>query len=747
MASWVGKRMTRNLHLCRPITSPFVFSLISRSDATTLTSSNHQTHPKPSLHWVVAHTINCCSTFCSPSQGRTPQSYSSLLGRCAETRCLLDVRKVQTQLVKTALCPTLLGHKLIDAYLKCGSVGDARGLFDEMPERHVITWNSMIASYIKQRRSEEAIELYERMMSEGVFPDEYTFSSVFKAFSDLGLAAGGRRAHGLAVVLGLEVSNVFVGSALVDMYAKFGKMSDAQLVADRVTEQDVVLLTALIVGYVQHGEDFKAREVFSDMIRKGVKPNEFTLASTLIGCANSADLKSGKLIHACIVKTGFDHAIASQTSLLTMYSKCGIIDDSFKVFNDLANPNLVTWTSLIVGLVQNGREEIALLKFREMLQNSVNPNSFTLSSVLRACSSLAMLETGKQIHAVLTKHGLVRNAYAGVALIDLYGKCGMAEMARSVFDRLIDIDMVSMNSMIYSYAVNGLGREALGLYNRMKDLKLEQNQVTFVAVLLACSNAGLVEEGRQIFSYLRDSCETELTRDHYACMVDLLGRSGRLEEAEMLVTQINNPDLVVWRTLLSACRVHGDVKIAERAMKKVLELVPGDEGTHVLLSNLYASTCNWSQLIEMKSTMREMKLKKNPAMSWVEVDREVHTFMAGDLSHLGSKEILDTLEELIEKVRNLGYVPDTRYVLQDLDEEKKETSLYFHSEKLALAFALSRAKNKINSVRILKNLRVCGDCHTWMKYVSVAVGREIIARDSKRYHHMKDGQCSCRDYW
>ncbi|KAK3416667.1 hypothetical protein EUGRSUZ_H02437 [Eucalyptus grandis] len=358
-----------------------------------------------------------------------------------------------------------------------------------------------------------------------------------------------------------------------------------------------------------------------------------------------------------------------------------------------------------------------------------------------------MLETGKQIHAVLTKYGLVRNGFAGAALIDLYGKCGTAEMARSVFDQLIDIDMVSMNTMIYSYAVNGLGQEALELYSRMKDLGLEQNQVTFVAVLLACSNAGLVEEGQQIFSYLRDSRETELRRDHYACMVDLLGRSGRLEEAEMLVTQIKNPDLVVWRALLSACRVHGDVKMAERAMKKVLELAPGDEGTHVLLSNIYASTCNWSQLIEMKSTMREMKLKKNPAMSWVEVDREVHTFMAGDLSHLGSKEILDTLEELIEKVRNLGYVLDTRYVLQDLDEEKKETSLYYHSEKLALAFALSRTKNKTSSVRILKNLRVCGDCHSWMKYVSVAVGREIVARDSKRYHHIKDGLCSCRDYW
>ncbi|KAK9285497.1 hypothetical protein L1049_024691 [Liquidambar formosana] len=675
------------------------------------------------------------------------QLYTSFLRQCTERKSLSGIRRVQLHMIKSGFGHLSLGNKLIDAYLKCGSIDDARDLFDELPHRHIVTWNSMIASYSKQKRSKEAISLYEGMAWEGVFPDEFTLSSVFKAFSDLGLVRGGRRAHGQAVVLGLEVSNVFVGSALVDMYAKLGRMRDARLVLDRVLEKDVVLFTALIVGYTQHGEGVVALEVFGDMLKQGIKANEYSFASILITCGNLEDISNGKLIHGLIIKSGFESAVASQTSLLTMYSKCGLIADSLKVFKRFVNPNQVTWTSLIVGLAQNGREEVALTKFRQMIRNSINPNSFTLSSILQACSSLAMLDQGKQIHAIVMKFGLDRNKFTGAALIDLYGKCGSTEMARSVFDGLLAFDVVPINTMIYSYSQNGLGHEALELFNRMKDLGLEPNDVTFLSVLSACNNAGLLEEGCRIFASMRNNCNIELTRDHYACMVDLLGRAGRLKEAEMLINQVSNPDVVLWRTLLSACRIHREVEMAERVMNRVFELAPADDGTHVLLSNLYASTGNWDQVIEMKSMMREMRLKKNPAMTWVDVDRETHTFMAGDWSHPRSKEIYEMLEELIEKVKGLGYVPDLRFVLQDLDEEKKQRSLYYHSEKLAIAFALWRSKNKTTTIRILKNLRVCGDCHNWIKLVSIAVRREIIARDAKRFHYFKDGLCSCKDYW
>ncbi|OVA01834.1 Pentatricopeptide repeat [Macleaya cordata] len=640
-----------------------------------------------------------------------------------------------------------LGNKLIDAYIKCEAIDDGRTLFDEMTTRHIVTWNSMISTYIRQKRIGEAIKLYEEMILDGIIADEFTYSSVFKAFSDLGLLQEGRKAHGRLLVSGLSVSNVFVGSALVDMYAKFGKLTDARLVSDEIVEKDVVLMTALIVGYTQNGEDFEALKIFRDMIKDGIRANDFTFASVLIACGNLADMNIGKQIHGLLVKSVSEFAVASRTSLLTMYSKCGLIDDSLKVFDRFFNANLVTWTALIMGLVQNGREESALSIFCQMIRNSMTPNAFTLSTVLRACSILAMLTEGQEIHGLVLKMGLDRNRFVGAALIDMYGKCGIIKMASSIFNNLNELDVVSVNSMIYGYAQSGNGEEAVKLYDQMPGLGVKPNDGTFVSVLSACSNAGLLEEGRRIFSSIKNNHEIELSSDHYACMVDLLGRAGKLEEAERLINQVKNPDVVLWRTLLSSCKIHGDVEMAKRIMNRVIELKPGDEGAHILLSNIYASTGNWNEVTKMKVMMKDMKLKKNPAMSWIEVDGEVHKFMAGDLSHPRSMDIDEELKRLSEKIEGLGYVPDARFVLQDLDEKDKERSLYYHSEKLAIAFGLLSSSNRSTCIRIFKNLRVCGDCHNWIKFVSRVVGREIIARDAKRFHHFRDGFCSCGDFW
>ncbi|KAH0923112.1 hypothetical protein HID58_023130 [Brassica napus] len=618
----------------------------------------------------------------------TTHTFSPLLRQCIDERWLPGIKTIQAQMLKSGFPVQLSGSKLVDAGLKCGEIGYAREVFDEMTERHIVTWNSLIAYFIKHRRSKEAVEVYRLMITSNVLPDEYTLSSVFKAFSDLGLEEEAQRSHGLAVILGLEVSNVFVGSALVDMYVKFGKTREAKLVLDRVEEKDVVLITALIVGYSQEGEDAEAVEAFRSMLGEGVQPNEYTYASVLISCGNLKDVSNGKLIHGLMIKSGFDSALGSQTSLLTMYLRCGLVDDSLWIFKCIEYPNEVTWTSLISGLVLNGREEMALTEFRKMMRDS--------------------------IHGIVTKYGLDRDKYAGSGLIDLYGKCGCSDMARSVFDTLNEVDVISLNTMIYSYAQNGYGREALELFERMMKLGLQANDVTVLSVLLACNNSGLVDEGCEFFESFRKG-KVVLTNDHYACMVDMLGRAGRLDEADRLVNEVVNPDLVLWRTLLSACKIHRNVEMAER-------------------------------VIEMKSDMRGMKLKKSPAMSWVDVDRETHTFMAGDLfSHPNSEQILETLEELIKKAKEMGYVEDKSCVFQDMEESAKERSLHQHSEKLAIAFAVWR--NAGGSIRILKNLRVCVDCHSWIKIVSRVINREIICRDSKRFHHFRDGSCSCRDYW
>lgn len=674
--------------------------------------------------------------------------YISILRRCAIDGDLCEVRGAHLDMKLSGFPYLSLGNKLVDAYLKCGAVDDARKVFDEMPHPHVVSWNAMISYYIRSRRSQEAVNLYHKMVFHGVVADEYTFSCVLKAFADLGYVEEGRRVHGRLVMNGLGSGNMFVGSALVDMYVKFGKLNEARVVFDQSDEKDVVLVTALIVGYVQNGEDCRAVQLFCDMVNGGVHANEFTFASVLIACGNLTELRSGMTIHGLIFKTGFECRNASQTSLLSMYSKCGLVDESLTVFSGISNRNTVTWTAMISCLVYHHREELALSVFCDMLRDSVMLNAFTLSTALRGCSTLALFEQGKSIHGYAIKIGLDRDSYVSVGLIDTYAKCGRAGMARMVFDDLPAIDLVSINSMIYGYAQNSEGSKAVELFNMMIQSGLEPNHVTFTGVLSACSNAGLLEEGRRFFSSITNDHGLVPSIDHYACMVDLLGRAGKLGEAEELITKIKSPDKVLWRTLLSSCKMHGEIEMAKLAAARVLELDPGDEGTYVLLSNIYASLGKWNEVINIKCAMREMKLKKDPAMSWTEVNRETHTFMAGDRSHPKAEEIYEELERLIERTKELGYVPNTRFVLQEMDELQKEKSLYYHSEKLAIAFGVLSSSNKSNTtISIFKNLRVCGDCHTWIKLVSQVIKKEIIARDAKRFHHFKDGLCSCQDYW
>ncbi|KAJ0988474.1 hypothetical protein J5N97_006830 [Dioscorea zingiberensis] len=644
----------------------------------------------------------------APRSTETFNCYISILQQCAIDGTLREARRVHVHMKMSGFPYLSLGNKLVDTYLKCGAVDDARKVFDEMPQPHIVSWNSMISSYIRCRRSQEAVDMYHRMVLEGVVADDFTFSSVFRAFSDLGYVEEGRRAHGRLVVNGLGADNVFVGSALVDMYAKFGQMSEARAVYDRFSEKDVVLVTALIVGYTQNGEDHQAVQLFVDMVNGGVRANEFTFASVLIASGNLTELRNGMTIHGLIFKTGFESRNASQTSLFSMYSKCGLVDESLTIFSGIANPNTVTWTAIIGCLACHHREEFALSMFREMLRNSVSSNAFTLSTVLRGCSALALFEQGRLIHCTAVKIGLDRDRYVSAALIDTYGKCGRVGMARVVFDNLPGIDLVSMNSMIYGYAQNGYGLEAVELFNMTLQSGLEPNDATFISVLSACSNAGLLEEGRRIFSSIINDHGLVPSTDQYACMINLLGRAGKLEEAKELITKIKNPDKVLWRTLLSSCKIHGEIEMAKKAAARVLELAPGDEGTHVLLSNIYASVGKWDEVINMKCTMREMKLKKDPAMSWTEVNRETHTFMAGDRSHPKAEEIYKELERLIERTKVLGYVPNTRFVLQEMDELQKEQSLYYHSEKLAIAFGVLSSSDKGNTtISIFKNLRVC----------------------------------------
>ncbi|KAL9314785.1 hypothetical protein ACSQ67_020237 [Phaseolus vulgaris] len=366
---------------------------------------------------------------------------------------------------------------------------------------------------------------------------------------------------------------------------------------------------------------------------------------------------------------------------------------------------------------------------------------------------MAALGKGKEIHAYAIKEMLAMDVAVGSALVDMYAKCGCLNLARIVFDQMPIRNVITWNVLIMAYGMHGKGEEALKLFRRMTEggsnrEVIRPNEVTYIAIFAACSHSGMVDEGLHLFHTMKASHGIEARADHYACLVDLLGRSGRIKEACELVhtmpSSLNKID--AWSSLLGACRIHQSVEIGEIAAKNLLVLEPNVASHYVLLSNIYSSAGLWEQAIEVRKKMKEMGVRKEPGCSWIEHGDEVHKFLAGDASHPQSKELHEYIETLSQRMRKEGYVPDTSCVLHNVDDEEKETMLCGHSERLAIAFGLLNTLPG-TTIRVAKNLRVCNDCHIATKIISKIVDREIILRDVRRFHHFRNGTCSCGDYW
>jgi pentatricopeptide repeat protein len=371
-----------------------------------------------------------------------------------------------------------------------------------------------------------------------------------------------------------------------------------------------------------------------------------------------------------------------------------------------------------------------------------------LWGVLNACASLAALEEGRHVHQQIVQSGCESDAFVGSSLINMYVKCGSIDDAWNVFKRMMPTqDMVAWNSMLGGYSMHGHAQEVQTHFDQMCEAGIKTDTVTLVYLLSACSHAGLVHEGLHYFDAMGSVHGICAMVEHYVCMVDLLGRAGHLHKAEDLIkTMPCEPNVGVWNALLGACRIHGDVEMGERVVKQVLELDPADAAGYVLLSNIYAAAGKWDLSANVQQLRKERGVKKQPGCTWIEVNNKVHTFVVDDKHHPQMVHIEAELERLSCKMKDAGYVPDTRFALHYVDEEEKVLHLRQHSEKLAIAFVLI-STSPGTPLRIFKNLRICGDCHTFTKLVSKLVGRAIIVRDANRFHHFEDGLCSCRDYW
>lgn len=418
------------------------------------------------------------------------------------------------------------------------------------------------------------------------------------------------------------------------------------------------------------------------------------------------------------------------------------------MFDGMSHRDLVSWSAFIGCLVNNGLGEEALAAFREMqVTTGIRPDEVTMVSVISAVSRLGALELGRWVHFYIYRNGFDVTVSMGTQLIVMYSNCGFMEGAVKVFNAMRERNVLTWTALINGFAAHGQITKALRVFYEMKKAKLRPDYITFIGVLTACSHGGLLEEGMWIFHSIRRDYGIEPGVEHYGCMVDLLGRAGLLNEAYEFIERMPiRPNSIIWRTLLGACANYGNVELAEHVKRRISALDPYHDGDFVLLSNTYGINGRWLEKEAVRSSMKERKIGKKPGCSLVELNQVTHEFIAGDESHPQSKEIQEMLRSIIEQLRHVGYTPNTSNVLFDIEEEEKEQNLIYHGEKLAVAFALLNIDHG-KTIRIVKNLRICHDCHIFMKLVSRIFDNEVIIRDRNHFHHFRGGMCSCNDYW
>eukprot|EP01018_Ginkgo_biloba_P016206 Gb_38679 [translate_table: standard] len=621
----------------------------------------------------------------------------------------------------------------------------------EIPKRKQEPSNSSCINFddvealCKEGRLKEAVDTLYTIYKRGIQVDYKIYVLLLQSCVHMNDLTEGKRIHAHVIKTGFS-PDVFLRNHFINMYAKCGCLDNARHVFDKISTRNLISWNSIIAGYTRNGQGEESLNIFSQMHLAGMKPDQFTYGSVLRACARLSTLEKGKQIHAHVVKNGFELDIFVGSALVDMYAKCLDIGIARKLFEELPERDLISWTAIIAAYAQNGQGNEALKVLRQMLKKGIKPNTFSFTTALVACSSLAGLDQGKQFHALIIKYGFQSDVPAGNSLITMYSRCGNIEDAGQVFDEMSERSVISWSAMIAGYAYHGSGKRALRLFKCMQQAGMKPNSITLIGVLSACSHVGLVDEGRRYFDSMSQDYGIIPTAEHYTCIVDLLSRAGLLHEAEHFINKMpfQSSDSV-WRTLLGACRVHNNVEIGMRAAEHLLELAPEDSSAYVLLSNIYAAAGRWDDVAKVRKMMDDRGVKKEAGLSWIEVRNMVHRFVVRDRSHPQTEDIYAKLEELTSQMKEAGYKPNTRLVLHDVEEEQKEQFLSHHSEKLAIAFGLISMPPG-TPIRIVKNLRVCADCHTATKFISKIAEREVVVRDASRYHHFKDGLCSCGDY-
>ncbi|KAK4286350.1 hypothetical protein QN277_002914 [Acacia crassicarpa] len=635
----------------------------------------------------------------------------TLLEKC---RTLHQVRQIHSHMIKTNLISHALSvSKLISVCSRTGELDYALSILLRIQNpTSSIFFRPLIKGFSESSSPFQAVMLYAHMIFclEDLREIDFSVPSVLRACGRSSAFREGNQifCHILKTHLWFDP---FVTNSLIRMWLELGEIELARSVFDRTPVRDLISWNSLITGYLRVGEIELAREMFERMPERD-----------LVSC----------------------------NAMIDGYAKQGMYKLAEDIFLTMKVKDLVTWTTIISAHVLNQRPMKGLALFREMLSKGIRPDAPAIISVLSAIADLGFVEEGKWIHTYLSTNKIDRcSSFIGSALINMYSKCGQIENAYHVFRSIShQRNTGDWNSMISGFSIHGLVHEAIKLFLEMERTELKPDDITFLGLLSACNHGGLMNEGLSYFETMQVKYKILPKIQHYGCIVDLLRRSGHLEEAlEIIHDMPMEPDVLIWKAILSASMKHNNIKIGQIAALRAMDLAPDDSSCYVLLSNLYAKLGWWDDVARVRTLMKKRGVRKIPGCSSIFVDGKVHEFLIGKAIDVESNQnILSIMEEMVSKLKMEGYEPDLNQVLLDLEDDEKGNHLALHSEKMAVAFRLLNTSHGI-PIHIVKNLRICCDCHSFMKLVSKIYDRRIIIRDQNRFHHFENGYCSCKDHW
>lgn len=687
-------------------------------------------------------------------EGLKPEyaTYACVLKACGSSGAIEQGKQIHREIVDEGGgldSNVVVGSALVDMYVKCEQVREAREVFDRLPSKDVVTWSAMIAGYASAQQGHEGVALYRLMQQDGgVAPDSVTFVNVLKACGYAGALQEGKQIHAEVAERGL-VRDVFVASALMSMYAKCGILDCARTVFDALAPcKDVVPWSIMIAGYADAGLGEEAVQLYRRMrVDKGLSlpaGNEVIYVSILKACGSARDVAVLKEVHGEILDRGLESgSMTVANTLIDAYAKCGRMEDARDVFDrvPVGSKDVVTWSTLIAGYANHGLGQEAIDLYRRMQEQengSVVPDKLTLVSVLKACSCVGAVQEGKQVHARIAERGLEQDLYVGNTLVYMYAHCGELEQARAVADKLVGgRDVVTWNALISGYGQHNDCGAAVRCLDEMREQGVVPDAATFTALLVACSLAGEVDTGRHLFGAMEATTGVAPRIEHYTCMADLLGRSGQVEEAEaVLLAMPHAADSVAWMCLLSACKTYGKAQLGRACFDRLVALNPQHAAAYVVMSSLYAGAGRWADVAEVEALRSRAGAEKKLAKAVIEVGERVHEFTVGD-DRRDTSAVLRSLNAQVKREQGRGGV-------RELTDQEREDALCGHAEKLAVAFGLLNTPQGA-PLFVVKNLRMCRHCHDGTKIISGVEGREIVVRDAHRVHHFKAGACSCGD--